>query len=64
MMFNHPKVSAPMLDTFLSIDLCSTVPTKADIALQLTQDENQGRRGYTKGAASWILSGLKIEEQR
>lgn len=53
-----------MPNTFLYIDLCSTVPTKADIALELTRDENQGRRGYSKGAASWILSGLKIEEQR
>ena len=41
----------------------STVPTRAEIQLQLTKAENELRDGL-KGSAAWLGSGLKIEETR
>ncbi|KAI0693052.1 hypothetical protein C8T65DRAFT_586084, partial [Cerioporus squamosus] len=37
------------------------LPTKAQIQLQLVQSENS-RQGAQKGVATWIVSGLKLEE--
>ncbi|KAI1784368.1 hypothetical protein LXA43DRAFT_901757, partial [Ganoderma leucocontextum] len=39
------------------------VPTRAQILLELSQKENSTRDGQ-KGCASWISSGLKIDEAR
>ena len=40
-----------------------TVPTRAEVQLQLTRAENEHRDGL-KGSAAWLAFGLKIDETR
>ena len=55
------RVEEDCIDTE-ELNMC-TVPTRAEVQLQLTRAENERPDGL-KGSAAWLAFGLKIDETR